>query len=671
MGKDATQYRMLHFATHAILDNDIPELSSIVLSQFDENGNAQDGRLYAFDISDLKLRSDTVVLSACQTAYGRQVRGEGLQSMTRAFMAAGARNVIASLWSVPDDATAELMERFYYKKLVDKRSAVEALQAAQESMQASVRWSNPFYWAGFIVQGDWLERGNGQPSTASNSALITDTFEEEFGPGYSREFPAVSPDGKWTIAEYIPGDRADEGIARLRELRQKTVYNLPISKYARIWEFEAVVPQVEFSPQSDWLVKKGDDGVVTLYRLSEGHADIERPTHLKTQARTINEIQFSSDEHWLVTGNDENSFQLWNMAEANSQTQPIDIPGGEFSTTIVRFSDKGHWLATVGWRSSNALLWDLHQDHPKGSRLELPNSEAPIHWLGFSPDDRWLMAISDDKVGVSLWDLNSSRPGVARYSNLCPGHNIDRAMFSDDSKWVALSISDPADKRGELSKKTLIGYIGAATGKPVWSDMLESITFAGFSPDSRWLLTRGTDGTHGLWDLSSASLGVSPYSLGRKNQSAKACKGCETEPAFGPEDPITGIPSQTVFSDDGRWLLLQSRGDPDVYLWDLRAGKTAMSPCILQSTGALEDVRFSRDGSWLALNTDDGTVFLYPLDIKYGIAKPSILHDQTFKIDQTAFALDDKYLVTWSSDRKVRLWSLERVKRLWYAKGGS
>ena len=107
------QYRIIHIATHGLLDTVRPELSGVVLSLVDEAGHPQDGFLRLQDIYNLRLSADLVVLSACQTALGRPIAGEGLVGLTRGFMHAGAPRVVASLWKVDDSATAELMTRFY------------------------------------------------------------------------------------------------------------------------------------------------------------------------------------------------------------------------------------------------------------------------------------------------------------------------------------------------------------------------------------------------------------------------------------------------------------------------------------------------------------------------------------------------------------------------------
>jgi CHAT domain-containing protein len=152
---ELSQYRIVHFATHGIINNDHPELSGIVLSLVDEKGRPQNGFLRLYDLYNLKLSADLVVLSACQTAFGKDVRGEGLISLTRGFMYAGTPRVVASLWQVDDRASAELMKRFYEGMLGRGLRPAAALRAAQVELLNDKRWSAPHYWAAFTIQGEW------------------------------------------------------------------------------------------------------------------------------------------------------------------------------------------------------------------------------------------------------------------------------------------------------------------------------------------------------------------------------------------------------------------------------------------------------------------------------------------------------------------------------------
>ncbi len=155
MSGELANYRYVHFATHGLLDTERPGLSALVLSMVDAEGHAQNGFLRANDIYNMKLPAELVVLSACQTGLGKEVKGEGLIGLTRGFMYAGARRVTVSLWSVNDKATAELMEKFYRGMLKDGERPAAALRTAQVEMWKQNQWKSPYYWAAFTMQGEW------------------------------------------------------------------------------------------------------------------------------------------------------------------------------------------------------------------------------------------------------------------------------------------------------------------------------------------------------------------------------------------------------------------------------------------------------------------------------------------------------------------------------------
>lgn len=149
------QAQFIHFATHGFVNTETPELSGIVMSLLDENGNPQNGFLRLNDVYNLNLVTELVVLSACETGTGKLERGEGLIGLTRGFMYAGAQRVVASLWQVDDQVTAALMQEFYRQMLTANQSPAEALQLAQRAIAARPEWSSPYYWAAFTLQGDW------------------------------------------------------------------------------------------------------------------------------------------------------------------------------------------------------------------------------------------------------------------------------------------------------------------------------------------------------------------------------------------------------------------------------------------------------------------------------------------------------------------------------------
>lgn len=148
-----SRYRIIHLATHGIMNPIHPELSGVILSLVDKRGRATNGYVGLNDIYSLNLPADLVVLSACETGIGKQVKGEGLIALTRGFMHAGAERVVASLWKVDDQATAELMPKFYREMLVNKRKPAAALRAVQ--LEFYRRNQKPHLWAGFVLQGEW------------------------------------------------------------------------------------------------------------------------------------------------------------------------------------------------------------------------------------------------------------------------------------------------------------------------------------------------------------------------------------------------------------------------------------------------------------------------------------------------------------------------------------
>jgi CHAT domain-containing protein len=152
---ELSNYRYVHFATHGYLDTSRAGLSAIVLSLVDQKGKPQDGFLRTHDIYNLKLPAELVVLSACETGLGKDVKGEGLEGLTRGFMYAGARRVVVSLWNVNDKATAGLMQHLYVGMLKNKKTPAAALRSAQIEMLQVKQWQSPYYWAAFVMQGEW------------------------------------------------------------------------------------------------------------------------------------------------------------------------------------------------------------------------------------------------------------------------------------------------------------------------------------------------------------------------------------------------------------------------------------------------------------------------------------------------------------------------------------
>lgn len=155
LSHDPARYRMVHFATHGLLDAERPMLSGLVLSMYDEQGNPTQGFLRTSEVFNMELGADLVVLSACQTGLGKNIRGEGLVGLTRAFLYAGASRVVVSLWSVDDEATSHLMAQFYRATIKEGKTPAAALREAQLALLNDPKWAAPYFWAAFAIQGDW------------------------------------------------------------------------------------------------------------------------------------------------------------------------------------------------------------------------------------------------------------------------------------------------------------------------------------------------------------------------------------------------------------------------------------------------------------------------------------------------------------------------------------
>jgi CHAT domain-containing protein len=150
-------YRLIHFATHGLLDTRYPGRSGLVLSLINNRGKAQDGYLRLKDIYQLNLSADLVVLSACESALGKDLESEGMIGLTRAFLYAGSQRVVSSLWKVDDEATAELMKHFY-QRLHKGESPGLSLRGAQSDLATNPKnpdWKLPYYWAAFVLQGEY------------------------------------------------------------------------------------------------------------------------------------------------------------------------------------------------------------------------------------------------------------------------------------------------------------------------------------------------------------------------------------------------------------------------------------------------------------------------------------------------------------------------------------
>lgn len=143
---DLRRYDLLHLAVHAEVSPLDPSLTALLMS---------DGAISLPEIFNLSLRARLVVLSACRTATGETLAGEGMSSLARAFLYAGSTSIVASLWDIEDRSAAEFMQRFYSNLFAGKASPAEAVRAAEEEMRRASTWRDVRHWAAFVHYGDW------------------------------------------------------------------------------------------------------------------------------------------------------------------------------------------------------------------------------------------------------------------------------------------------------------------------------------------------------------------------------------------------------------------------------------------------------------------------------------------------------------------------------------
>jgi CHAT domain-containing protein len=147
-------YQILHFACHAILDERLPFRSALVLSK--EDSFEEDGFLQVSEIYNLRMSSNLVILSACQTGRGRLEKGEGVLGLPRIFFYSGAKSVVSTLWRIDDKSTSIFMN-YFYGFLAQGNNKAHSLQMAKLKMLKS-KYTHPFYWAAFVLNGDYASR---------------------------------------------------------------------------------------------------------------------------------------------------------------------------------------------------------------------------------------------------------------------------------------------------------------------------------------------------------------------------------------------------------------------------------------------------------------------------------------------------------------------------------
>jgi WD40 repeat protein len=386
------------------------------------------------------------------------------------------------------------------------------------------------------------------------------------------------------------------------------------------------VSALAFSPNGQWLATGSLDATTRLWNLKNGILINSRILEGQTSAIAV--IAFSSDDHWMATGSWDGTILLWNLK--NLSSKPRVLYGHVDAVISLAFSPDNHWLA-AGSLDTTILLWNLKADNIPDNPKSLNELSHPAYELVFSPNGNWL-AVRDGIDALRLWDLAKQNPSDPPF---VIKSSIVTFGFSVDSKWVATGGSDKNVYLWELNRLSIDYYHKTLFGH---TDQIDSLSF---SPDGRWLATGSIDKTIRLWDMTTSK--IQPNSLVLKGK-----------------DPVLTV----IFSTRGHWL---ATGDSNATtkLWDLTSliinKDAALQPIVLHSNfGWINRVIFSPNEKWLASISSDNTASLWNLTADDPTNSPITLPN--IKGSTFAFSPDGRWVGTtsYSPNITAHLWDLTR-----------
>jgi CHAT domain-containing protein/Tol biopolymer transport system component/tetratricopeptide (TPR) repeat protein len=459
------QHRWIHLATHGYWEageGQEPELhSALVLAGANSGPEKRSGILSAFEVSGLDLeRTELVVLSACETGLGRAQEGQGVLGLQRAFQVAGARSVIASLWSVPDEATQALMGRLYSNLWQRRLPRLEALREAQlwllregsrrpGVVRGMVRKNPgvelargaklpPLAWAAFILSGEWRTVGDESMITIPELSACL----------------AFSPDGKILAS----GGRD----IKLWEVRTG-------ENTATLTGHTGLVTVVSFSPDGKTLASGGDDKSIKLWEVRTGKNTATFTGH----TGVVTAVSFSPDGKTLALGGPD-GVKLWDVG---SGKKTATFAEHAQYVSAVSLSPNGKVFASAD-NTPSIKLWDLASGK---NAATLAGSNRPLR---FSPDGTTL-ASGGGNTSIKLWDVRSGENiAILPGSCTCLAYSPDGKTLASGGDGWDIKLWDVLTRKNTV---TLSGH-GAAVGS------------LAFSPDGKTLAS-GSYGSIKLWDM--------------------------------------------------------------------------------------------------------------------------------------------------------------------------
>lgn len=541
-----------------------------------------------------------------------------------------------------------------------------------------------FEYPWFSANGEWLL------ATAGDEVGLwhSDHFVSSVFPG---DRATLSPDHRWlvtvnpdnTLRVFDLTARHPDRDSRVLRGHEDTLYRLLISADSRwlittgndwtvrLWRLdgndapaspsmlrghESNIETIAVSPDSKWLLTASDEPFAQLWRIDSSYPGDS--ITLRNHRGGIESAAFSADSRWLVTGGRDKTARLWDLRGGDAAAESVDLTGHESRIPAVAFSPDGKWLATAsdnnyaGARVTPTVrLWDLTSSNIAESAVVLGKHRWRIYALEFSHDSRWLITRSEEK-NARLWNLESPDPGASPVLVPQQKETIRSVVISPDSRWLVARNDDQSALLWNLETfSTNAQPIELQSYEPPPEEPPEAgpryVTFmrghdgvistVAFTPDGRWLVTRGHQNTASLWNLTS-------------NDPAKNRLVLEGH---------TKNISSVAISPDGRWLATGS-ADRTAALWRLDARDQDARPVFLHGHEApVFDVTISPDSRWLLTRSDDKTARLWDLTAEDPAKSAIVIHGDDEPIRFAAFSPDGRWLLI--GDKRataLQLWPL-------------
>jgi WD40 repeat protein/energy-coupling factor transporter ATP-binding protein EcfA2 len=466
-------------------------------------------------------------------------------------------------------------------------------EAAEAQAQAESTRANEQADIAQTAQAEAEEKQAAAEAAEATAQAERDRAEEQARIAQARQLATQAQtalDGDWPqrslllAAEAIQAHhpRLPAAEQALRDALQKTG-GLPLSGH------EGPIYAVAFSPDGQWLVTGGEDGMARLWNMAESEAE---PVVLAGHEDPIYAVAFSPDGQGLVTGGVDGTARLWNMAEP--EAEPVVLAGHEGGIRAVAFSPDGQWLVT-GSDDTTARLWNMAES--EAEPVVLAGHEGGIRAVAFSPDGQWLVTGSNDTT-ARLWNMADPEAEPV----VLAGHEdeIRTVAFSPDGQWLVTGSWDHTARRWNMAEPE--------TEPVVLAGHADAIIAVAFSPDGQWLVTGSADATARLWSIA----------------------GPEAEPVVlaGHEGEIRAV----AFSPDGQGLVTGS-WDHTARLWNM-ADPEAEPVVLAGHEDPIYAVAFSPDGQWLVTGSDDGTARLWNIKLDALLAQACQTTGRNLSLDE-------------------------------------